>query len=295
MVSGRIAIIDSEGKIYASTEFDDHMSPSDLGEYIIEVLNMTKNINSFNWVVTHFNDDYFRYDNVPLTFLVSCDWFNTRHDYENKWASDYVYIKNLSTETKYFVTPDGFVALPPNEILTLNFGKLIDEDENKLVNINVGDIITVADIEWIILKKTDNSLYCLTKNIIDTMRFSTDTADYSKAEIRTYLQGFAKRIKDKVEEDALIPITIDLTTNEGKTDYGTVTDDIGFLTESQYIEFKPIIEKFPVKDWWWLATADSRWYHAVRCVNDFGTLNDFIYCFNRNGVRPFCIFSSKIY
>lgn len=293
-MSGRIAIINPNGNITTSAKFTDNMDPIVFGKRIVKLLENTNDSNDFIYTIMDFSFAHDKVSNEDVFSMVSGDWYNTCHDYENKWNCDYIYIKNLTTATRYFVTPDGFVALPPEEILTLHLGGLLEEDDDRLVNINIGDIVTVADIEWIVLKKTDNSVYCLTKDFINNMKFDDETPNYAESSILTYLRNFAQTIKDKIGEDALISREIDLTTNESKTIYGSITDDIGLLTEVEYKEFESVIKEYPVKDWWWLATADSRWDYAVRCVVRGGSLVN-LSCNHDTGVRPFCIFSSKIF
>lgn len=271
------------------------MGPNDLGKVAVEKLTRVHNDTDFCVAVINFDSDHFQYDDPSKVIAVTGDWYNTCHDYLNKWGSDYVYIKNLTSETRYFVTPDGFVALPPEEILTLCFGKLTKPQNNKFNSINVGDIVTVADIEWIVLKKNDDSVFCLTKDFIDITRFDPDLQNYAVSEIRTKLQNFAQTLKYKLGENALIPRIIDLTTNNRETYYGRITESIGFLTENEYKKFESIIKKCPVKNSWWLATADSRRNYTVRCVySNNGTLN-YDCCNFDLGVRPACLFSAKIF
>lgn len=291
-MNGRIAIINSDGSIITSAEFIGNIGPTNIGKRIIKLLKNANNSMDYVDAIRDFSLTNHKAYNEDVCRIVSGDWYNTCHDYENKWNCDYIYIKNLSSDTRYFVTPDGFVALPPNEILTLHLGKLIKKD--KLAHINVGDVVTVADINWIVLKKTDNSVYCLTKDFINTMPFSKNTQNYKEAEIRTYLQGFAKRIKDKVGENALISREVNLTTSHGHTIFGTVTDIIGLLTKTECVEFKSILKKNPINGWWWLATADSIYNYSVSCINGSSTVvyNSYDHTY---GVRPACLFHSSVF
>ena len=295
MTRGRMAIIYDDGKLAVSIEFNGDMGPNNLGKDVIKELKQVHNDTDFCKAVVDFNTAHFQYDDLSIITTVTGDWYNTRHNYANTWSSDYIYIKNLTSEIRYFVTPNGFAALPPDEVLTLHFGKLLSEAENKLINISVGDIINVADIEWIVLKKNDDSVFCLTKDIIDAINFATNTANYAESKIRKYLKAFAEEIKNQIDENVFISREINLIKKPTKiTIFGSVTDTIGLLTQDEYLEFKSIIEKYPVKHWWWLATADSRWEYQIRCVRVDGKLQD------RNvrniyGIRPACLFSAKVF
>ena len=165
----------------------------------------------------------------------------------------------------------------------------------------IGGIVDVADIEWIVLDKDEEgSLICLAKDFVyQNTQFDGNTSNYANSSIRKKLNDdLLKKITKQIGKDVLLDIEIDLTSDDGLDDYGKVTDKIGLLTADMYRKYNRIIEKYPVKDWWWLATPWStphRGYNSsVRCVDIDGALN-YGYCRNYNGVRPFCIFSSSIF
>lgn len=166
--------------------------------------------------------------------------------------------------------------------------------------ITIGKTVTVADTEFIILDKTEKGIICLAKDFVcEDTEFDEKTNNYANSNLRNKLNTeFFKKLADVVGEENLIDIELDLTSDDGLDDYGKVTDKVGLLTEDMYRKYNRIIEKFPVDDWWWLATPWStphRGYRfSVRCVYYGGTLNDGL-CSRDGGVRPFCIFSSSIF
>ena len=165
----------------------------------------------------------------------------------------------------------------------------------------VGGVVDVADIEWIVLDKDDEgNVLCLAKDFVyESTQFDSNTNNYANSNIRKKLNDdFLKKITKKIDKDTLLDIEIDLTSDDGLDDYGKVTDKIGLLTADMYRKYNRIIEKYPIKDWWWLATPWStphRGYSSgVRCVNFVGSLSNNC-CSSSIGVRPFCIFSSSIF
>lgn len=166
--------------------------------------------------------------------------------------------------------------------------------------IEIGKVITVANQEFIVLDKTEDYVLCLTKDFVyRNTQFDGNTNNYAKSEIRKKLNSeYLKTLTDEIGEETILDTEIDLTTDDGLNDYGKVTDKIGLLTDVMYRKYTRIIEKYPVNDWWWLATATStpnRGCHfSVRCVDYDLTLN-YINCNNEIGVRPFCRFSSSIF
>lgn len=165
----------------------------------------------------------------------------------------------------------------------------------------VGGIVDVADTEWIVLDKDEGgNLICISKDFVYTnTQFDSKTNNYASSDIRKKLNDeFLKKITKKIGKDALLDVEIDLTSDDGLDDYGKVTDKVGLLTADMYRKYNRIIEKYPVNDWWWLATPWStphRGYSSgVRCVDRVGSLYSSC-CFDSFGVRPFCIFSSSIF
>lgn len=160
--------------------------------------------------------------------------------------------------------------------------------------------ITVADTEFIVLEKRANSVLCLTKDFVyENMKFDKKSNNYSTSDIREKLNNeFLPKLIKAVGADNILETDIDLTSDDGLDDYGSVKDKIGLLTDAMYRKYNRIIENYPVDDWWWLVTPYStphRGYSTlVRCVSNSGTL-DLNDCRDIGGVRPFCIFSSAIF
>ncbi len=170
----------------------------------------------------------------------------------------------------------------------------------KTKEIKIGEVVTVANQEFIVLDKTDSSVLCLKKDFAykDT-KFDSDTNNYAESEIRKKLNGeYLQTISNEIGINAILDTEIDLTTDDGLDDYGKVIDKVGLLTAEMYRKYSRIIEKYPVNDWWWLSTATStphRGYRfSVRCVYGDNTLIN-SNCSNDYGVRPFCRFSSLIF
>lgn len=166
--------------------------------------------------------------------------------------------------------------------------------------IEIGKTVTVAGIEHIVLDIFENSVLCLTKDFVfESKRFDPNTNNYAESEIRKKLNGkYLAKLVEAVGEENILETDIDLTSDDGLDDYGAVKDKVGLLTADLYRKYNRIIEKYPVDDWWWLATPWSTphrgWLFAVRVVSDGGTLS-YDYCNYVCGVRPFCIFSSSIF
>lgn len=120
--------------------------------------------------------------------------------------------------------------------------------------------------------------------------------NYAKSAIRDRLleSDFVEDLQKRYG-DALVPVTMNLTSLDGLKDYGTITDIVGIPDLDLYRECRENI--FVGDRWWWLSTPDSTpsgyGSSRVRCVYSGGDVScgD---CVWRRCVRPFFILPSSI-
>ena len=175
-----------------------------------------------------------------------------------------------------------------------------EKPQKQLVDIPAGETFKVGDLEFIVLEHHNGQTAILLKDFWKTDIFDSKSNNYANSKIRKDLnKEFYKELKSLVGEDNIISHKVDLTSDDGRKDYGMVEDYISLLTCDIYRKYVDTIDKYRItSDWWWLATAystESNGYGSyVRCVYYGGTLrNDF--CNYRSGVRPFCILKSNIF
>lgn len=170
----------------------------------------------------------------------------------------------------------------------------------KYAEVKEDSTITVADTKFIVLEKQNDKVICLTRDLaFEDEKFDKNSNNYATSDVKKKLDNeFLPKLIESVGADNILDVDIDLTSDDGLDDYGSVKDKIGLLTDSMYRKYNRIIENYPVHNWWWLATPYStphRGYSSlVRCVDHIGAL-DFDFCSSNDGVRPFCIFSSAIF
>lgn len=179
--------------------------------------------------------------------------------------------------------------------------KLVTEHKKMLLsNVGIGECKKIGDTDFIILEHISGATICLTKDFVfKNTRFDSDTNNYADSSVKVRLESeFLPELIEKVGTKNVVFNEIDLTTDDGLTDYGKCTSQIGLLTDIQYRKYSEIIEQYPVDDWWWLANAVStprrNVSYAVRCVACGGNLygND---CCDGRSVRAVCIFKSNIF
>lgn len=167
------------------------------------------------------------------------------------------------------------------------------------IKIAPSSVISYGGLDCIVLDVEQDKILVLTKESIGNMPFDEGNSNnFPKGTLCKYLNGeFIKTLKaNGADTSALIPTTIDLTSDDGLKDYGETTQKIFLLTCDMYRKYRSIIPN--LNDWWWLATAystESNGYAlSARDVYSDGSLsNDFAYN-GDNGVRPAFYLKSSI-
>lgn len=122
--------------------------------------------------------------------------------------------------------------------------------------------------------------------------------NFPKGTLCKYLNGeFVKELEaNGADTSTIIPMTIDLTSDDGLKDYGETTQKIFLLTCDMYRKYRSVIPN--LDDWWWLATACStesnRCAHYVRTVLSDGSLGSGSAYDDHFGVRPAFYLNSSI-
>lgn len=157
-----------------------------------------------------------------------------------------------------------------------------------------GDTVTISGIEWLILEKTEDVYYAITKDFIDLgMKFDEDKNDWRTSELREYLNG---EFLEGLEEEMLMEFERNLISLDGQTEYGSCFDKVSMLTVDEYRKYRKLLPN--TDKWWWLITPWSTPCNgrerSVAVVSPSGYI-DINGCYNYLGVRPFCIFKSSIF
>lgn len=167
------------------------------------------------------------------------------------------------------------------------------------IKIAPSSVINYGGLDCIVLDVEQDRILVLAKESIGNMPFDEGNSNnFPKGTLCKYLNGeFIKKLKTNgADTSALIPTTIDLTSDDGLKDYGETTQKIFLLTCDMYRKYRSIIPN--LDDWWWLATAystESNGYaRSARIVGSDGGLGSFIACIGYCGVRPAFYLKSSI-
>lgn len=167
------------------------------------------------------------------------------------------------------------------------------------IKIAPSSVINYGGLDCIVLDVEQDKILVLAKESIGNMPFDEGNSNnFPKGTLCKYLNGeFIKKLKaNGADTSALIPTTIDLTSDDGLKDYGETTQKIFLLTCDMYRKYRSVIPN--LDDWWWLATAystESNGYaNVARSVRSDGSLNyDSAYS-GHGGVRPAFYLKSSI-
>lgn len=160
-------------------------------------------------------------------------------------------------------------------------------------------VINYGGLDCIVLDVEQDKVLVLAKESIGDMPFDEGNSNnFPKGTLCKYLNGeFIEKLKTNgANVSALIPTTIDLTSDDGLKDYGETTQKIFLLTCDMYRKYRSVIPN--LDDWWWLATAystESNGYaYFARYVNSDGSSSSNYAYDGHTGVRPAFYLKSSI-
>lgn len=167
------------------------------------------------------------------------------------------------------------------------------------IKIAPSSVINYGGLDCIVLDVEQDKILVLAKESIGNMPFDEGNSNnFPKGTLCKYLNGeFIKKLKaNGADTSALIPTTIDLTSDDGLKDYGETTQKIFLLTCDMYRKYRSVIPN--LDDWWWLATAYSTEsngyaYYARFVVSGGGLGYSYAY-YGHYGVRPAFYLKSSI-
>mgnify|MGYP001634906817 FL=1 len=167
------------------------------------------------------------------------------------------------------------------------------------IKIAPSSVINYGGLDCIVLDVEQDKILVLAKESIGNMPFDEGNSNnFPKGTLCKYLNGeFIKKLKaNGADTSALIPTTIDLTSDDGLKDYGETTQKIFLLTCDMYRKYRSVIPN--LDDWWWLATAYSTESNGYALLARFVSSDGGLYCYvaygGNFGVRPAFYLKSSI-
>jgi len=168
----------------------------------------------------------------------------------------------------------------------------------EMAELKAGKVFIVGEKQFVVLEQLDGATRVILNGVIEEHSFDEDSNDWSKSNIREYLNTeVLKEYESLFGEGNILESETDLTSLDGLDTYGTSRDKIRLLTFDERRKYQKLYKHS--KDWEWLATpwstTERDWKYAVCCVTPFGCVgNDSCYIGNVS-VRPVCILKSSIF
>lgn len=174
--------------------------------------------------------------------------------------------------------------------------------ENKTAiffNVKDGDTFKVAGIEFIKFPDKDGMTPVVAKDILFNSAFGDNNDLRSSKVLKRLKEEVLPKICMVVGEENVCTFPTDLTAWDGLKPYGVMEDKISLPTMDFYRENVEIFDKYPVNNWWWLATPDTAQPHGaptwILCVSPSGDIGGDDYGYSDSGVRPVLYFKSSIF
>lgn len=166
----------------------------------------------------------------------------------------------------------------------------------KLNEKRIGGIFQTKTKTFIVLEHFENGTTALIqKDFWKKARFDSNSNNFAASEIcRGLNKSYYRELADEIGIENIVKHKVDLTMDTGHKDYGTVDEYVSLLTADNFRKYVEILDKYNPYEWWWLATANSRYSRCVRFVYNNGSLSYNFCDYYFVGVRPFLIVKSTI-
>ena len=176
------------------------------------------------------------------------------------------------------------------------------EKANKvqLLELNPGDVFKIGKHDFIVLEQENGATKVTSKDFMaENIVFDKDTRDYNKSNLKKVVENDIQPvIEAEIGADNIIEHTVDLTSVDMQKEFEPCTCKVRPITFDEARKYNNLLANEDLGDWWWTctpwSTAERNWKYVIAVVSSSGNIN-YYYCYNFNGVRPFCILKSNIF
>lgn len=166
-------------------------------------------------------------------------------------------------------------------------------------NVKDGDTFKIAGIEFIKFPDVNGMTPVVARDILFRSTFGDNNDLRSSEPLKRLKEEILPKIIMVVGEENVCTFPTDLTAWDGLKPYGVMEEKISLPTMDFYRENVEIFDKYPVSNWWWLATPDTAQPHGapnwILCVSPSGLIGRGSYRYLGYGVRPILYFNSSIF
>jgi hypothetical protein len=160
-------------------------------------------------------------------------------------------------------------------------------------------IAHVGEYDFLVLERSGDTIALLLKSLYkENVKFGSNN-DFRGSNAQKICREFAAEISAIVGEDNIVEHTVDLTSDDGLRDYGTIREKCSLLTTELYRRYVDILDIDRLDGYYWLATPWSMPRHEesalVKGVSPRGSVGSAGYRNDGSGVRPFLILKYDIF
>ena len=171
--------------------------------------------------------------------------------------------------------------------------------DTKLGDVKIGDVAKLAGRKFIVLEQNgEETALILADTVKDDVVFGKTDNNYNGSNVEKICNKFAEELAKEIGEENILLHDVDLTSDDGLKDYGTIKRRASLLTADMYRKFVEILDNYKLNKYWWLATPHSTKRHEndqwMLCVSPAGYIS-FVHYSSSIGFRPFCILKSNIF
>ena len=169
----------------------------------------------------------------------------------------------------------------------------------QLSTCNVGDVVKIADHNFIVCEVDEDKACLLCKDLwVEDVVFG-DSRNYIESNIRKICEEQIQPvIEQAVGAENLIENEVDLTSLIGINEFGSLKCKVRPITFDEFQKYGDLLVNEDLPDWWWTCTpwgTEKRGYNrSIAVVSPSGLIISYG-CINDCGVRPFCILKSNIF
>ena len=140
--------------------------------------------------------------------------------------------------------------------------KLVPKKRTKVVNIPDGEVFSIGETEFVVLKGGVKVL-AIAKEAIGESLFDTNYNSYANSKLQTNhaLHQFRQMLIKEIGEKDLLMRRVDLLSDNGFYDYGSLNELAAPMTIDEFKQYSAILENHKLIGNWWLATPHGTWEH----------------------------------
>ena len=206
--------------------------------------------------------------------------------------------KEETTMDNYIVINNQRIELSEDQVKQIIAAHNQEKPTIRLSEVAVGDTFKIGEHEFIVLEQSGDTTAVIRKELLPDSRFGNNN-NFDRSDVDPICGTFGDDIAAIVGRENIVPHTVDLTSNDGLKDYGTIKRLASLLTADRYRRYVEILDKFKPDSWWWLSTPFSTKKHNndswILCVSPSGCISNNLRYDCGFGVRPFCILKSTIF